>query len=183
MRELRGSGSREAAKNRTRHSGSVRGLVVGRFQPLHNGHAALIRHARERCGTVVVAIGSAQAKPSLRNPFTLEERRRMLAAAFPGLAVFDVPDLHDSGRWVAHCLAITGPVDRVFGNDDRTLDLFEQAHVPVERPGLVERGQNEATTIRRLLAEGDPAWRKAVPPPVAALLLEWDAPKRLMLLA
>jgi nicotinamide-nucleotide adenylyltransferase len=160
----------------------VRGLVVGRFQPLHKGHAALIRHAQERCGEVAVAIGSSQAKPSLRNPFTAAERRQMLAAAFPGVAAFEVPDIQDASRWVAHCLAITGPVARVFGNDDATLDLFEMEGHPVERPGLVEREQYEATAIRALIAEGDRAWLKAVPPPVAELLLKWDAPKRLLML-
>jgi nicotinamide-nucleotide adenylyltransferase len=157
--------------------------VVGRFQPLHKGHAALIKAAQERCGEVAVAIGSAQAKPSLRNPFTAQERRQMLAAAFPSVAAFDVPDIHDPVRWVAHALAITGPVDRVFGNDDATLDLFELAGVPVERPGLVDREAYEASAIRALMAAGDPAWRKAVPAPVAELLARWDAPRRLMLLS
>lgn len=156
---------------------------MGRFQPLHNGHVALIRHALERCGTVAVAIGSAQAKPSPRNPFSAAERRAMLAAVYPGLPVFEVPDVNDDARWVAHALAITGPVDVAFGNDDRTLDLFERAGVRVERPGLVDRAHNEATTIRALLAEGDPAWRKAVPAAVAALLERWDAPKRLLLMS
>jgi nicotinamide-nucleotide adenylyltransferase len=156
--------------------------VVGRFQPLHKGHVALIKAAQERCGSVVVAIGSTQAKPSLRNPFTAAERRQMLAAVFPTLPVVEVPDLHDAARWAAHCLAITGKVDRVFGNDDATLDLFEMEGLAVERPGLVERGQYEASAIRVLLAEGDRAWLKAVPPPVADLLLKWDAPKRMMLL-
>jgi nicotinamide-nucleotide adenylyltransferase len=157
--------------------------VVGRFQPLHKGHAALVKAAQERCGAVAVALGSTQAKQSLRNPFTAQERRQMLAAAFPQVPVFDVPDINDPVRWVAHCLAITGPVDRVFGNDDATLDLFEVAGIAVERPGLVERGQYEASAIRALMAEGDPAWRKAVPPPVVDLLVKWDAPKRMMLLS
>lgn len=157
--------------------------MVGRFQPLHKGHVALVKAAQERCGEVAIALGSTQAKPSLRNPFTAPERRQMLAAVFPGVPVFDVPDIHDPSRWVGHCLALTGPVDRVFGNDDQTLDLFEQAHVPVERPGLVERGQYQASAIRALLAEDDPAWRKAVPPAVADLLQEWDAPRRLMRLS
>jgi nicotinamide-nucleotide adenylyltransferase len=157
--------------------------VVGRFQPLHKGHAALIKAAQERCGEVVVAIGSTQAKPSLRNPFTAAERRQMLAAVFPGVPVFDVPDLHDPARWAAHALAITGKVDRVFGNDDATLDLFEMDGVPVERPGLVEREEFEASAIRALIAEGDRGWMKAVPPQVADLLVKWDAPKRMMLLS
>ncbi|HUR63007.1 MAG TPA: adenylyltransferase/cytidyltransferase family protein [Candidatus Thermoplasmatota archaeon] len=161
----------------------MRGLVVGRFQPLHKGHAALIKAAQERCGAIAIALGSTQAKLTLRNPFSAAERRQMLAAVYPSVPVFDVPDLNDPARWAAHALAITGRVDRVFGNDDATLDLFEMEGLAVERPGLVEREQYEASAIRALMAEGDPAWRKAVPPAVAELLTKWDAPKRMMLLS
>jgi len=153
--------------------------VVGRFQPLHSGHVALIRQAREQCVDLAIAIGSSTAKPSLRNPFTTTERRQMLQCVFPGVPVFEVPDLNDAPRWVPHCLAITGPVDRVYGNDDATLDLFEIAGIPVVRPGLVERESFEGKTIRALLAEDDPAWLKLVPPKVGVLLMQWDAPKRL----
>jgi nicotinamide-nucleotide adenylyltransferase len=163
----------------------MRGLVVGRFQPFHNGHRALVQHALERCGSVVVAIGSSTAAASARQPFTAAERRQMAAAAFPRevaagtLAFVDVPDLRDPPRYAAHVLALAGPVDVVFGNDDDTLGLFERAGHRVERPGLVERERFEASAIRAQLAADDAAWRKAVPAPVAALLLQWDAGKRL----
>jgi len=163
----------------------MRGLVVGRFQPFHNGHRALVQHALERCGSVVVGIGSSAAKPGVRHPFTAAERRQMVAAAFPrevaaGLVTFaDIPDLHDPPRYARHALALTGPVDAVFGNDDATLDLFEAAGLRVERPGLVDRARHEGKAIRALLAADDAAWRKLVPPAVADLLLQWDAGRRL----
>jgi nicotinamide-nucleotide adenylyltransferase len=167
----------------------MRALVVGRFQPLHNGHKALVRAALERCGAVTVAIGSSTAKPGLKNPFSAAERRRMVEAAFPDelargvLAIVEVPDLHDPPRYAAHALALAaaaaGPVTTVFGNDDETLDLFEAAGVRVERPGLVDRERCEARSIRAQLAADDSAWRKAVPPAVADLLLKLDAGRRL----
>ncbi len=163
----------------------VRALVVGRFQPLHKGHVALVTRALEDCQSVVVGIGSATAKPSLRNPFSAAERREMVAACFPAdvasgrLAILDVPDIHNPPRWAAHVLAITGPVDRVFGNDDETLALFEMANLPVMRPGLVDRAKYEARAIRVQLAEDDPAWRKAVPAAIVPLLEQWAAGKRL----
>jgi nicotinamide-nucleotide adenylyltransferase len=161
----------------------VRALVVGRFQPLHNGHVRLIRLAVEESVDVAVAIGSAAAKPSLRNPFSLEERKAMLGAVFPAVPTFGVPDVHDDTKWVAHCLAITGPVDRVYGNDEHSLSLFDMAHVATVRPGLWDRAAWEATKIRALLAEDDAAWRKAVPKDVVPLLEKWDAPRRMMMLA
>lgn len=162
----------------------MRGLVVGRFQPLHKGHEALIRRAMEDCVHVVVAIGSSNAKQDTRNPFTKEERRQMIAAVFheeagDDLQVMDLPDIHDPPNWVPHVLERTGAVDKVFGNDDRTLDLFDAAGITVVRTGHVDRDRYRATTIRMQMAEGDGAWTKAVPGPVAALLQEWDAEHRL----
>ena len=163
----------------------MRALVVGRFQPLHKGHIALIQRAMEDCQHVVIGIGSAAAKPSLRNPFSAAERRQMLAASFPQevaagrLTIVEVPDINNPPRWVEHVLGITGKVDRVFGNDDDTLALFDMANLPIASPGLVDRDRFEANTIRVQLAEDDPAWRKSVPAPVAALLDQWGAGRRL----
>ncbi len=163
----------------------MRGLVVGRFQPFHKGHQALVQKALEDCPDLVVGIGSATAKTSLRNPFTAAERRRMVEACFPAdvaagrLRIVDIPDINNPPAWAAHVLAITGQVDRVYGNDDATLALFERQGLPTVSPGLVERDRYEARAIRVQLAEDDPSWRKAVPTPVAPLLLAWDAGRRL----
>ncbi len=157
----------------------LRALVVGRFQPLHNGHVQLIKLAREQCGEIAVAVGSTNAKPSLRNPFTFEERKAMILAVFPEIPVFAVPDIHDREAWVAHLLAITGAVDRVYGNDENSQSLFETAHVDVARPGLMERATWEGAAIRAMMAEGDPAWRKLVPKQVTGLLEAWHAEGRL----
>lgn len=164
---------------------SVRALVVGRFQPLHKGHVALVTRALEDCQSVTIGIGSASAKPSLKNPFTAAERRQMIGACFPNevatgrLAIVDVPDINNPPRWAAHVLSITGPVDRVFGNDDGTMGLFELANLRCVSPGLVDREKYEASHIRMLLAEDDPSWCKLVPAPVVPLLEQWNAGKRL----
>jgi nicotinamide-nucleotide adenylyltransferase len=163
----------------------LRALVLGRFQPLHTGHKALIQEALGRGATVVVAIGSSTAKTGLRNPFTAAERRQMVEAAFPNevrsgsIVIVEVPDLHDPLRYVAHTLAITGPIDLVYGNDDDTLALFERAGMRTESPGLVDRTRYEAKVIRAQIAADDLTWRKAVPPAVAELLLKLDAARRL----
>lgn len=157
----------------------MRALVVGRFQPLHHGHAAVIKAAIEDAVHVVVAIGSSEAKTSVKDPFSLAERQQMLEAAFPGIETVPVPDIHDPPRWVDHLLNLTGPVDRVYGNDDRTMDLFEDAGIAVKRTGLSQRDAWEGKQVRLQIAEGDGAWRKAVPAPVAGILDALDAEVRL----
>lgn len=161
----------------------MRGLVIGRFQPLHKGHEALIRQAIEDCVHVTVGIGSSKAKQSVRNPFTFEERERMLRAAFGDrIDVVAIPDIHDPPNYAGHVMEITGPVDRVFGNDEETVSLFEDEGIAVRRPGLLDRERFQASTIRLQMAEGDGQWRKAVSPPVVAIIEELGGGKRLRLL-
>ncbi len=157
----------------------MRGLVVGRFQPLHKGHEAVIRRAIEDCVHVAVAVGSTNAKQGPQNPLSWDERRDLLLGVFPEAEVFNVPDIHDPPNWVAHLLDITGPVDKVFGNDEQSLSLFEDAGIPVVRTGLQARDRFEGKTIRMQMAEGDGAWRKAVPAATVPILEQMELPMRL----
>lgn len=56
-------------------------IFIGRFQPLHLGHEAIIRKAFEIAKTPLIFVGSATASRSLRNPFTFEERKIMISRA------------------------------------------------------------------------------------------------------
>ena len=58
-------------------------VFIGRFQPLHKGHQAVIDKALELAEKVVVLIGSAGKARSIRNPFTYEERATMIASVYP----------------------------------------------------------------------------------------------------
>lgn len=58
------------------------GVFIGRFQPLHAGHEHLIRSALEKVDRLIILIGSANIARDVRNPFTFDERRAMIRAAF-----------------------------------------------------------------------------------------------------
>lgn len=58
------------------------GMVIGRFQVLHNGHVNMVKRALDLCDVVVVYIGSSQASRTQANPFSYEERRDMFAEVF-----------------------------------------------------------------------------------------------------
>lgn len=53
-------------------------VFIGRFQPFHNGHAAVIKKGLELAERVIVLIGSANSSRSLRNPFTYKERAQVI---------------------------------------------------------------------------------------------------------
>lgn len=54
------------------------GVVLGRFQPFHNGHLALIRNALEHAKNLIVLIGSHESALTAKNPFTASRRQSMI---------------------------------------------------------------------------------------------------------
>ena len=69
------------------------GVIVGRFQILHKGHGEIIRAALEKCGTLVLLIGSSQEQGSYKNPFSYEQRKEYILKAFPDVRVYPLPDI------------------------------------------------------------------------------------------
>jgi len=81
-------------------------VYIGRFQPLHNGHLALLRQALALAGQVALVIGSAHQARTPRNPFTWQERADIIRLALPEadrarVHVIPVRDYYDETRWVA----------------------------------------------------------------------------------
>ncbi|MDR1351410.1 MAG: NUDIX domain-containing protein [Zoogloeaceae bacterium] len=81
-------------------------ILMGRFQPFHNAHAALLQAALTRAGRVMVVLGSAFAARNARNPFQVEERAAMIGASLGARAArrvsfVPVRDYYDDRRWAA----------------------------------------------------------------------------------
>ncbi|MBV8658703.1 MAG: bifunctional nicotinamide-nucleotide adenylyltransferase/Nudix hydroxylase [Burkholderiales bacterium] len=97
-------------------------VFIGRFQPIHNGHAAMLRQALARAPRVVVVLGSAHSARTVRNPFTAAERIALIRSAMGDLAerlVFvEMRDYFNIARWatgVRRAVAAAVPVDASVG--------------------------------------------------------------------
>jgi bifunctional NMN adenylyltransferase/nudix hydrolase len=168
-------------------------VLIGRFQPFHNGHAALLQAALAQAGRVLIVLGSAFRARNARNPFTWEERARMITASLNErdarrVAFIPVRDYYDDRRWAAaveegvrgemHKQGMTAPRVALAGHrkDDSSyyLDLFPHwAFIAIERQGAFD-----ATPVRRIYfaAEDAPAraaLRTLVPQAVAHFLADW----------
>jgi len=80
-------------------------VYVGRFQPFHGGHLALLRHALELAPQVVVVIGSAWQARTPKNPFSWQERAEMIRLALTAdererVQFLPVRDHYNEARWV-----------------------------------------------------------------------------------
>ena len=81
-------------------------VLIGRFQPFHNGHLAMLQAALQLASQVIVVLGSAYQARTPKNPFTWQERMAMISAsvsADQALRIHYLPmrDYYDETRWVA----------------------------------------------------------------------------------
>lgn len=163
----------------------MRGLLIGRFQPFHRGHLAVVRaiRAERPSAPLLVGIGSAEESYTWENPFTAGERFEMIVRALEegevhGVEVVPVADIRRHALWVRYLEALLPPFDRIYTNNPLTRLLFERAGYDVESPALVDRRRFEGRRVRALLATGRD-WKELVPPSVAKYLGVLSAPARL----
>jgi nicotinamide-nucleotide adenylyltransferase len=71
------------------------GLLLGRFQPFHNGHLFALRLILRENDRAVVVIGSAQASHDSENPFSAGERYDIIRATQTGAVLARTAVEHD----------------------------------------------------------------------------------------
>ena len=57
------------------------GALIMRAQPFHAGHLNIVRQAAGELDHVKIILGSMNMAPSIRNPFSFEQRASMINAA------------------------------------------------------------------------------------------------------
>lgn len=57
------------------------GVFIGRFQPVHNAHLEIIKTALEDCERALIVVGSYNTPPTIKNPWTFDQRVQMLKRA------------------------------------------------------------------------------------------------------
>jgi nicotinamide-nucleotide adenylyltransferase len=164
----------------------TRGFYIGRFQPYHNGHQAVLERVARAVDEVVIGVGSAQLSHELENPFTAGERvlmiTRSLAAMDRPVYVIPIEDIQRNALWVSHVRSMTPPFDCVFSNNPLVMRLFAEAGHVVHCPDMYERQTHSGTEIRRRMLSGG-AWEELVPPAVVEVLREIDGVGRLRQIA
>jgi len=137
-------------------------ILIGRFEPVHHGHLALLRHGLAHAREAIVVLGSAWQARSPKNPFTWQERAGMVLDALPEadrarVRFLPVRDYYNEPRWVQ---AVRQGVAELLPTDGAPLRVglvghFKDATSSYLRrfPGwdlldLERQGDIDATTIR-----------------------------------
>jgi len=171
-------------------------VLIGRFQPVHNAHAEIIRRAAKMAKQLIIIVGSANQPRTFKNPWTSQDREMMLQNIVREMddhlgdtmirVEHNIDTIYNDQAWAVRVQAIvakhTQPGDKigVIGHKKDSssfyLDMFPQwsyEEVPLIEP-------LNATSIRDLYFRADANMnfiRGVVPQPVYRLLEGWkDTP-------
>lgn len=158
-------------------------LVIGRFQPLHNGHMQVIRQCAEESEHLTIGIGSAQTSHTTENPFTAGERYLMIeetlkAEGITNFSIVPVEDLNRYSVWVSHVVSMCPPFSCVYSNNPFTKRLFTEAGFKVKASPLYNREVYSGTEVRKRMSSGED-WRSLVPASVAEVIDKIDGVGRI----
>jgi bifunctional NMN adenylyltransferase/nudix hydrolase len=161
------------------------GVVIGRFQPFHNGHLELINAAFAQCDRVIVVLGSARSARTTKNPWRAEEREEMIRASLRSeqlerLHLVHVRDyFNNDNLWISDVQGRVGeivddPEEEIclFGcaKDENTSAYLRSFPQWQEEQLLQSIRPIDATEIRRRYFEETDDWAELVPEPVADAL-------------
>jgi bifunctional NMN adenylyltransferase/nudix hydrolase len=177
-------------------------VFIGRFSPFHNGHAAVLSRALRTSKAVLVLVGSSGQARTTKNPFSFEERRKMIHAYAQTLPEYDhlvVKPLHDhpynDHAWMRE---VQDAVDHAKSDMVDTLGLNPKVHLTgadrdkstwylhafgdLFTPDLVTNNDHDldlsATKVRDLLfspKEPQDSMRDMVPPTTLEFLIDFQS--------
>ena len=161
-------------------------LFIGRFQPLHNGHLAVINQYIDQYPVFYIGVGSSQYEDTLENPFSFQERKQMIQQALSDkqrshVEIIPIPDIHNPPKWVDHVKKIIPDFDVVISNNSFTSELFKEKGYPIKNTLLFDRDNVSGKEIRRRMISDEP-WKHLVPKEVAVYLNSINAVSRLKIL-
>lgn len=154
------------------------GLVLGRFQMMHNGHMEIIDMSRQLCEKTLILIGSSQESGTLRNPFKLETRKRVITRIYNDNDVIigalnDLTNENDiSFEWGRYILDNINkmygvmPDLMLYGKDESRKGWFSEEDSKNFSEMIVSRNKikTSATKLREYLVQDNKQeWEKYVP--------------------
>ncbi|MEE1335605.1 nicotinamide-nucleotide adenylyltransferase [Methanobrevibacter sp.] len=163
----------------------VRGILIGRMQPVHNGHMEVIKQILDEVDEIIIGIGSAQASHELKDPFTAGERIVMMSQALAErdidpsrYYIIPMQDINFNAIWVSHVKMLTPPFNIVYSGNPLVKQLFSEEGYEVKQPPLYDRLHLSGTEVRRRILN-DENWQELVPKASVDLINEISGVERI----
>ena len=168
----------------------ARGLMIGRFQPFHNGHLKLAHQILNECEELIIAVGSAQFNFTFSNPFTAGERiyfihESLVESKVDLSRVYVVPilNLENNAIWIQHLKAMLPKFDSIYSGNKFVKELLSHSTDGFEIQTPVFHNQNmcNGTNIRMNIVLNK-EWRDLVPKAVYEIILSLEGVHRIKVL-
>lgn len=163
----------------------VRGILIGRMQPVHNGHMEVIKQILREVDEIIIGIGSAQASHELKDPFTAGERIVMMNQALAEkdidpsrYYIIPMQDINFNAIWASHVKMLTPPFSIVYSGNPLVKQLFSEEGYEVRQPPLYDRLHLSGSEVRRRILN-DENWQELVPNATVELIGEISGVERL----
>jgi len=152
-------------------------LLIGRFQPLHNGHLYLFKKALFIAEKVIFGIGSASIYDE-NNPFSYEQRKTMIETVVKNeriservMKIVPLEDFYDDKKWLENLCKQVGDFDIAMGNNEWTNSVLKKAGYKTIKINHYKRELYEGWRIRKLIRSSlssraksrDLDWQNRVP--------------------
>lgn len=167
----------------------IRGILIGRMQPVHNGHMEVIKQILSEVDEIIIGIGSAQLSHEIKDPFTAGERIVMMNQALAESDVdpsryYIIPmqDINFNAIWPSHVKMLTPPFDIVYSGNPLVKQLFREEGYEVKQPPLYDRIILSGTEVRHRILNDD-NWQELVPNATVDLINEINGVERIKNLA
>ncbi|MGD1904886.1 MAG: adenylyltransferase/cytidyltransferase family protein [Leptolyngbyaceae cyanobacterium] len=164
-------------------------VCIGRFQPFHWGHWAMVQAALNQGERVIILLGSHQSRQYRQNPWTAAEREQMIRASLSHgenecIDCLPIPDFPSFADWSAHIhqQVTAKPTEQVaiLSYHPEGIAFFRE-YFPhwtyIEQP---RQPHLHATDIRHAYFQGapEPVYRAKIPAGTLAFLREFKGRSR-----
>ena len=158
-------------------------LYIGRFQPFHYGHLYVIQEIKSRFEVLYLGVGSSQYSYTVNNPFTFDERKRMIEETLDyykieNFIIYGIPDIHNYPKWVDHVKSIVPSFNVIVSNNSITHKLFSEKNYQVKNTTIFKRHEYSGKEIRRRIIN-DESWEDLVPKQVYNIINEINGVERI----
>jgi nicotinamide-nucleotide adenylyltransferase len=168
----------------------ARGLMIGRFQPFHNGHLKLAHQILNECEELIIAVGSSQFNFTFSNPFTAGERIYFIHGSLveskvdlSRVYVLPILNLENNAIWIQHLKSMLPKFDSVYSGNKFVMELLSHSSdgFGIQSPVFHNQNKCNGTNIRMNIVLNK-EWRDLVPKAVYENILSLKGVHRIKVL-